>query len=182
MLQEAIKNSVQIALSYLQKHDNIPFATELQCGQYDFHDRLRAIELLRSVRVPEVIHRDMSSENHTHAFVCDLRLLKPKLSDHDNMIMFDPDLSYALSAEIESRLPDMIGGAAVVVGTYGCMTGMYLTLSSPDGDESALPSIHVNIMHIIRSYREQCSDANYKKQLDAVIANYELPIDQKVAA
>ena len=74
--------------------------------------------------------RKSIQDNVSKLLVCDLRMLKPKLENRDDMVMFDPWVSYTLSEIIEQKLPGILGRNAVIVGTFGCMTGMYLCVSA----------------------------------------------------
>jgi S-ribosylhomocysteine lyase LuxS involved in autoinducer biosynthesis len=124
-LQSAVKLSLKRALEYLKQNNSVPFAEAKKCGQYDFHDITRAQELLSLISLPISISENKLSTPHHFAYVCDLRFLKPKLAGRDDMVMFSPDFSYTLSELIERELPKKLPDSLVIVGTFGCMTGMY---------------------------------------------------------
>lgn len=104
--------------------------------------------------------------------VCDLRMLKPKLENRDDMLMFDPWVSYTLSEIIEQKLPAILGRPTVIVGTFGCMTGMYLCVSAQDGDEAEVHQIHAAIMNIISEIDTSSWSESQQAQVALVLENY----------
>jgi len=83
----------------------VPFAQAAQCGQYNFHDPEAAQTSLKQIPPNISITRNHIQESVSKLLVCDLRLLKPKLENRDDMTMFDPWVSYTLSEIIEQKLP-----------------------------------------------------------------------------
>jgi len=153
----------------------IPFARPISCGQYDFHDKFRAIHDLSQIDIEnlEIIENTIYS-NHTTAYVCDLRFLKPKIQWWDDMIMFSPDFSYRISLLIERKLPNKIPWSIALVWTFGCMTGMYLCISSNIWDETDISVIHATILEIIRENIDT-NTLNWAEriQLETLLKNYD---------
>jgi len=110
---------------------------------------------------------------HQKAVVCDLRLLKPKTDENDDRISLDPKFSYYLSKKIEHELSQKIPGTAVVVGTFGCMTGTYLCISHLGDEEKDIPEIHAAIMDILRDIEMENLPKNHREQLRTILENYE---------
>lgn len=181
-VQEFTKISITRAIEFLENgipedesdYEWIPFARNISCGQFTFHNKEKAItDLKKSVNMSLDIEEKHITSKHTTAYVCDLRFLKPKIEKDDNLVMFSPDFSYKISELIEKELPKVVPETITIVGTFGCMTGMYLCVSSKNGDESDIPFIHKKIIHIITSHIERESLSNEEKiQLDTLLENY----------
>ncbi len=153
----------------------IPFARSVSCGQYDFHDKQRAINDLRKIDLSTIrIEENIIASIHEVAYVCDLRFLKPKTDGADDMVMFSPDFSYRISELIEKELPKRFPWSICIVGTFWCMTGMYLCISSEMWDESDIPTIHKLIIDIIKdNIWEDDLDHHEKLELKTLLENYE---------
>lgn len=184
VLQEAVRKSITIALSYLEKVEKwegdkegymgIPFATEWQCGQYDFHNPSEAKKQLLSLDVYDLsIEEKVFETEHKNAVVCDLRFLKPKLENKNDMVLFDPKISYFLSKEIEKKLPEKLPWTVVIIGTFGCMTGMYLCVSCKNGDSIEIWNILKSIIDVVREMDVTNFTDAEKKQIQTVLSNYE---------
>ncbi len=182
-LTEAARVSVDTAIHYLEKVKNgegdpawfkgIPFATPEQCGQFTFHSPEQAQKSLQAVNKDALtIESNAQETNHQKAVVCDLRLLKPKTDEADTRITLDPKFSYYLSQVIERELPEKMPGTAVVVGTFGCMTGTYLCVScvNPATD---ITIIHKNIVDILRDMDMNNFWPEEQEQLRTILENYE---------
>lgn len=115
------------------------------------------------------------STQHTKAIVCDLRLLKPKTDEADTRLTLDPKFSYYLSKKIEYELPKKIPGTAVVVGTFGCMTGTYLCVSCLDDRDEDIAIIHAHIMDILREMPMDGFSMEHQNQLKQILKNYNNP-------
>lgn len=111
------------------------------------------------------------STEHRKAVVCDLRLLKPKTEETDTRITLDPKFSYHLSQIIERELPKKMPGTAVIVGTFGCMTGSYLCVSCVHPEED-IKVIHKNIMDILSSLEKENLPTNHQEELKTILENY----------
>jgi S-ribosylhomocysteine lyase LuxS involved in autoinducer biosynthesis len=146
----------------------------MSCGQFDFHDKQRAIADLQKIDVENLeIQESTRSAKHRTAYVCDLRFLKPKRVWKDDMVMFSPDFSYRISELIETHLPNKIQDTITLVGTFGCMTGMYLCVSSEHWDQSDVPIIHAAIIDILQEHIDADSlNPGEKLQLITLLENY----------
>ncbi len=151
----------------------VPFATAEQCGQFTYHHPAKAQESLQSVDT-ETMKIVPHSQNTAHqkAVVCDLRLLKPKTDENDTRITLDPKFSYYLSQYIEHELPKKMPGTAVVVGTFGCMTGTYLCVSCVD-PKTDITVVHKHIMDILRAMPMDSFTEEHQEQLKTILENYE---------
>jgi S-ribosylhomocysteine lyase LuxS involved in autoinducer biosynthesis len=140
VLQKTFALSIKKAIAYTQEmlegrgdtqgFLGVPFAQAAQCGQYNFHSSEAAQKSLKHIPQDISITRNHIQDSISKLLVCDLRMLKPKLENRDDMVMFDPWVSYTLSEIMEQKLPGILGRNAVIVGTFGCMTGMYLCVSA----------------------------------------------------
>lgn len=182
-VQSFIKISIERAIQFLKswKSENprdfqgIPFAREESCGQYDFHDKQGAIDDLGSIDTTHLgIQKNILVTKHTTAYVCDLRFLKPKQYWKHDMTMFTPKLSYQISEIIEKYLPEKISESIVIVGTFGCMTGMYLCVSSSVWNQTDIANIHQNIIEILQEHIDisQLSDRE-KIEFETLLQNYQ---------
>lgn len=182
-VQELTKRSVSKAITFLEEGEKeneddfqgIPFARAIACGQFDFHNKERAIQDLKNVKLDELdIEAWHIHSEHQTAYVCDLRFLQPKQTSWDNLTMFSPDFSYRLSELIEHRLPAKLPWSIALVWTFGCMTWMYLCISSDIWDKTDIPMIHAKIIEIIKEGIEVDSlPENHRVQLDALLKNYD---------
>jgi S-ribosylhomocysteine lyase LuxS involved in autoinducer biosynthesis len=181
-LRRATRASVEKAIAYIDKikagggdkdgFAGVPFATAGQCGQFTFHHPKKAQESLQDIESENlVIHSHSQKTDHQKAVVCDLRLLKPKTDENDDRITLDPKLSYYLSQYIERELPKKMPGTAVVVGTFGCMTGTYLCVSC-ENPETDLRIIHHHIMDILETMPMDSFTDAHRAQLTQILTNY----------
>jgi S-ribosylhomocysteine lyase LuxS involved in autoinducer biosynthesis len=150
----------------------VPFATAAQCGQFTYHHPEKAQESLKKVNIDTVNVEHTAQETiHQKAVVCDLRLLKPKTHEQDERITLDPKLSYYLSHIIEKELPKKMPGTAVVVGTFGCMTGTYLCVSCVN-PETDITIVHKHIIDILREMNMDSFTETHQEQLKTILENY----------
>ncbi len=61
---------------------------------------------------------------------------------------------------------------AVVVGTFGCMTGTYLCVSCVNPDED-IKVIHKNIIGILADIDKDNLAENHREQLEKILQNYQ---------
>ena len=182
-VEKFVQLSISRAIDFLEHwvaentddYMGIPFARAISCGQFDFHDKQKAIRDLRASQDRKLnIYETKISTTHTSAYVCDLRFLKPKVSSNDWLIMFTPNFSYKISHIIEEKLPLKLENSIVIVGTFGCMTGMYLCISSPVWDAIDIHNIHAKIIEVVH---ENIAPKNLSKeeneQLKQLLYNYE---------
>ena len=183
VLEKATHASVNKAIAYLDTvkaghgdanwFHGIPFATAEQCGQFTYHNPEKAQESLKTVNTCDVqIDTNALNTVHRKAVVCDLRLLKPKTDAADTRITLDPKFSYHLSQIIEENLPRKMPGTAVVVGTFGCMTGTYLCVSCVN-PETDIILVHKNIMDILADMEKENLTPEHQIQLKTILENYE---------
>lgn len=178
----AVKKSVEKAIHFLEGlsegrwdpiwYMGIPFANEKQCGQFDFHSPSQAKAELTSIAENFEVVENRLDTPHTQMVVCDLRLLRPKLDWKDDMITFSPHISYMISEEIEKKLPQKIPNTLTVVGTFWCMTWMYLWVSMPQISPEHLAEIHKAIMEIISEIDTRSMSEGEKSQITTVLENY----------
>lgn len=64
-----------------------------------------------------------------------------------------------------------MAGTAVVVGTFGCMTGTYLCVSC-ENPETDLRIVHRHIMDILETMSMDSFTAEHQAQLAQILANY----------
>ena len=176
--------SVNKALTYCEKiisgqwDENgylmVPFASPKQCGQYNFHSPEYALKMLQKMWTisEDIMLKNEFSSEYRQAFVCDLRMLKPKLFQRDDMIMFSPELSYTLSEKIERELPKKLPGRSVIVGTFGCMTGMYLCFTGENASKEELMQVQKAIYEIISEMDISSFTSEEKRQIQCVFENY----------
>lgn len=179
-----MKLSIERAVDYLdsdkKEYENdyewIPFARPVSCGQYDFHNKIRAIKDMKDINLDRLeIQEKIFKSEHTSAYVCDLRFLKPKLEWANNMVTFSPDFSYRLSELIEKELPQKLPGSIAIVWTFGCMTWMYLCISSATWDTRDIAAIHKLIIEILRENLVTWAlTPEEQLQFDTLIKNYDL--------
>lgn len=120
VLQQTFGLSIKKAIAYTQEmlegrgdsegFMGVPFAKAAQCGQYNFHSPQAAQEALQDIPEAQSIQivRNKIEDSVSKLLVCDLRMLKPKLENRDDMMMFDPWVSYTLSEIIEQKLPGLL--------------------------------------------------------------------------
>lgn len=181
-VRELTKLSISRAIDFLQSwevenpedYEWIPFARDIACGQFDFHDKKRAIKDLTAINTETLeIQAHTASSNHATAYVCDLRFLKPKVKWSTWMVMFTPEFSYMISELIETYLPNKLSWSIALVGTFGCMTGMYLCISSEKWDESDISIIHKYIIDILQENIDVNNISEEEKvQLETLLQNY----------
>lgn len=182
-VRQLTKISIERAIKFLEAweientedYEWIPFARAISCWQYDFHNKDWAISDLKNIEIDTVeITENISKSEHKTAYVCDLRFLKPKVEWWDDMVMFTPEFSYRLSLLIEKELPNKLPWSIALVWTFGCMTGMYLCISSENWDTSDIPIIHRYIFEILTDNIDiKALSEEEKSQFKTLLENYE---------
>lgn len=175
LIAQAAELSLERAKKFLESNSEVPFATPEQCWQYDFHSISAALKSVSEARVDtSEISETVYSTKDRFVYVCDLRLLKPKLRAANDMITFSPWFSYIISQIIEQHLPSRLVGSIVIIGTFGCMTWMYLSISSATGDQKDIPFIHRQIIEILREKIDpETLSLEERIQLETLLENYE---------
>jgi S-ribosylhomocysteine lyase LuxS involved in autoinducer biosynthesis len=148
ILREAVLQGLSQAKAFLSA--NLPpFSTAKECGQYDFHSSATACDL-----IDEAVHRGCHVEDLERIvgyadmqllYVADLRLIKPRPLHDLAYRTLDPLVSHSLSQHLETALRK--AGYVVVLGTFGCMTGMYLLVGGRSDvlSEAYMRHIHTEI-------------------------------------
>jgi S-ribosylhomocysteine lyase LuxS involved in autoinducer biosynthesis len=107
----------------------VPFSTPEACGQYNLHSAEAALGLIEPVldkaaSVDEV-EESFAETGARRLYVCDLRLVKPRLPGAFDQQVLDLLGGHLLSQQIESDSP------ALTAGNFGCSTGEYLMVADP---------------------------------------------------
>jgi S-ribosylhomocysteine lyase LuxS involved in autoinducer biosynthesis len=144
VLQEAVSQGLLQAKNYLTANPP-PFSTARECGQYNFHSAETAVALIQETlkRGTHItaLERFQGSAAMQRLYVADLRLVKPRpLNDLEHRTL-NPLGSHGLSQKVETALRK--AGYVTVLGTFGCMTGMYLLVAN----EEASPEVCMQQLH-----------------------------------
>lgn len=115
----------------------VPFSTPEACGQYNLHSAEAALELievaLAAAQTPRQLTEAFAATNATELYVCDLRLVKPRLPGDFDQQVLDLLGGHLLSQRIEADAVNL------TAGNFGCSTGEYLMVANPEGlDQDAL--------------------------------------------
>jgi S-ribosylhomocysteine lyase LuxS involved in autoinducer biosynthesis len=115
----------------------VPFSTPEACGQYNLHSPEAALELielaLTAAQTPEQLTETFTATNATELYVCDLRLVKPRLPGAFDQEVLDLLGGHLLSQRIEADAVNL------TAGNFGCSTGEYLMVANPERlDQAAL--------------------------------------------
>ena len=115
----------------------VPFSTPEACGQYNLHSAEAALELievaLAAAHTPQQLTETFAATNATELYVCDLRLVKPRLPGDFDQQVLDVLGGHLLSQRIEADAVNL------TAGNFGCSTGEYLMVANPEGlDQDAL--------------------------------------------
>lgn len=178
-IKKALKQSIANAIEFTKTdgilgcHDGVPFASEKECWQYDFHTKSWAQKLLLGIAESFEVTEKILTTPHYEMTIWDLRLLKPKRIWQENPVMLTPRLSFRISNTVEKKLPVVSPGTLTIAGTFWCMTGMYLWVSSESINDESLMKIHSEIMEIIKNMERWDLQENEKIQIQTVLENYE---------
>ena len=121
----------------------VPFSTPEACGQYNLHSAEAALELIDPVLAEPAdagrIEVTFAETGARRLYVCDLRLVKPRLPDAFDQQVLDLLGGHLISQQIESDSPTL------TAGNFGCSTGEYLMVADPAGLDTAevLRSAHL---------------------------------------
>ena len=111
-----------------QAGEPVPFSTPEACGQYNLHSADAALELielaLAAAATPEQVTETHAATNAAELYVCDLRLVKPRLPGAFDQQVLDLLGGHLLSQRIEHD------GANLTAGNFGCSTGEYLMVAN----------------------------------------------------
>jgi S-ribosylhomocysteine lyase LuxS involved in autoinducer biosynthesis len=111
----------------------VPFSTPEACGQYNLHSAEAALELievaLAAAETPRQLTETFVATNAAVLYVCDLRLVKPRLPGAFDQRVLDLLGGHLLSQRIEADAVNL------TAGNFGCSTGEYLMVADPEGLE-----------------------------------------------
>ena len=155
VMAEAYRRSLAVIRELFASGGKVPFSEPEACGQYDLHSARAAVELLDGVGDPEGEHGINDGEGKVRTgsgvlYVCDLRLVKPRLPEAFEQRMLDLLGGHHLSQEVEAGAWRFLPGGhagSVTAGNFGCSTGEYLmvTDAADAGQERALRDAHVAV-------------------------------------
>jgi S-ribosylhomocysteine lyase LuxS involved in autoinducer biosynthesis len=107
----------------------VPFSTPESCGQYNLHSAEAALELIEPVLEragsADGVEESFAETGARQLYVCDLRLVKPRLPGALEQQVLDLLGGHVLSQRIEADTP------ALTAGNFGCSTGEYLMAANP---------------------------------------------------
>jgi S-ribosylhomocysteine lyase LuxS involved in autoinducer biosynthesis len=130
-LLAAYRAALEVIREKFRAGEPVPFSTPEACGQYDLHSAESALELIElglaaaasAGRVTETYAETGAAE----LYVCDLRLVKPRLPRAHDQRVLDLLGGHLLSQRIEHD------GVNLTAGNFGCSTGEYLMVGNPEG-------------------------------------------------
>ncbi|HTJ69351.1 MAG TPA: hypothetical protein VL551_17570 [Actinospica sp.] len=129
-LLAAYRAALAVIREKFQAGEPVPFSTPEACGQYDLHSADAALELielaLTAAASPNQVTETYAATGATELYVCDLRLVKPRLPEAHDQQVLDLLGGHLLSQRIEHD------GANLTAGNFGCSTGEYLMVANPE--------------------------------------------------
>jgi S-ribosylhomocysteine lyase LuxS involved in autoinducer biosynthesis len=141
-LLTAYRAALEVIREKFRAGEPVPFSTPEACGQYDLHSADAALELieigLAAAASPEQVTETYAQTGATELYVCDLRLVKPRLPEAFDQQVLDLLGGHVLSQRIEQD------GANLTAGNFGCSTGEYLMVANPErlDLDALLPRAH----------------------------------------
>lgn len=130
-LVAAYRAALEVVRDRFRKGEAVPFSTPEACGQYTLHSAQAALELiepaLAAVTSAADVAESFADTGATELYVCDLRLVKPRLPEAFGQQVLDLLGGHLLSQEIEQDAPNL------TAGNFGCSTGEYLMVANPAG-------------------------------------------------
>ena len=130
-LLAAYRRALAVIREKLSLGEPVPFSTPEACGQYNLHSAEAAVELitpaLYAAASPEQITQTYADTHATELYVCDLRLVKPRLPEAYDQQVLDLLGGHLISQRIEHD------AAHLTAGNFGCSTGEYLMVANPEG-------------------------------------------------
>lgn len=125
----AYRAALEVIRERFRAGEPVPFSTPESCGQYNLHSAEAALELIESALAeaasPDQIAESFADTGASRLYVCDLRLVKPRLPDALDQQVLDLLGGHLLSQLIEADAP------ALTAGNFGCSTGEYLMVADP---------------------------------------------------
>lgn len=135
ILVAAYRAALEVIRGRFLAGESVPFSTPESCGQYDLHSAEVALELiepaLAAVNGPADVAETFVRTGASELYVCDLRLVKPRLPEAFDQQVLDLLGGHLLSQEIEQDAPNL------TAGNFGCSTGEYLMVANPAGLDRA---------------------------------------------
>jgi S-ribosylhomocysteine lyase LuxS involved in autoinducer biosynthesis len=140
VLTDAYAASLRQIREHFARGGAVPFATPEACGQYDMHSADAAIELIDRADASAPLRESSTATDARELYVCDLRLVKPRLPESFEQRVLDVVAGHLISQAVEQS-------AAVSAGNFGCSTGEYLVVANPTGlnRETLLTQAHAAI-------------------------------------
>lgn len=114
----------------------VPFSTPAECGQYNLHSAPAAVELIDGAPAGGGSGggSGVVSVGARELYVCDLRLVKPRLPEAFDQRVLDVLGGHVISQAVEREAWKFLAGAqagTVTAGNFGCSTGEYLMVGNP---------------------------------------------------
>jgi S-ribosylhomocysteine lyase LuxS involved in autoinducer biosynthesis len=130
-LIEAYRLALRLIREKFRAGEPVPFATPEACGQYNLHSPEVALELieigLEAVATAGAVTEAFRPIDAAELYVCDLRLVKPRLPGAFDQQVLDLLGGHLLSQRVEEF------GVNLTAGNFGCSTGEYLMVANPEG-------------------------------------------------
>lgn len=128
-LLTAYRAALELIREKFRAGEPVPFSTPEACGQYNLHSADAALELIESAleATPEQITETYAATHAAELYVCDLRLVKPRLPEAFDQQVLDLLGGHLLSQRLEQD------AANLTAGNFGCSTGEYLMVANPEG-------------------------------------------------
>jgi len=129
-LLTAYRAALELIREKFKAGEPVPFSTPEACGQYDLHSAQAALELielaLTAAATAQQVTETFAATNAAELYVCDLRLVKPRLPGAFDQQVLDLLGGHLLSQRIEQDAPNL------TAGNFGCSTGEYLMVANPE--------------------------------------------------
>ncbi len=156
----AYDRSLRVIRDLFARGGAVPFSTPLECGQYNLHSAEAAIELIDgagegqdAVGGSEAVSA-VVEVGAQELYVCDLRLVKPRLPEAFEQRVLDVLGGHYISQVVERAAWGFLASAqagTVAAGNFGCSTGEYLMVGNPGGlgVEALLRDAHVAVGKVL---------------------------------
>jgi len=137
LLLDAYRAALELIREKFLAGEPVPFSTPEECGQYNLHSAEAALELielaLAAAGGAEWVDESFTETGAAELYVCDLRLVKPRLPGAFDQQVLDLLGGHLLSQRIEDD------AVSLTAGNFGCSTGEYLMVANPERlDQAAL--------------------------------------------
>lgn len=141
-LLAAYRAALELIREKFRAGEPVPFSTPEACGQYNLHSAESALELielaLAAAASPKQVTETYAATGAAELYVCDLRLVKPRLPGAFDQQVLDLLGGHLLSQRIEADAVNL------TAGNFGCSTGEYLMVANPEhlGQDALLGKAH----------------------------------------